>query len=120
MKRLLKAGARANAWKQDKETALLKAATEGHEEVTIALAEGGADLEAADNDGWTSLMRAAYWGRSGVVRRLLELGADHTAVGTGGRYEGKTALECAVRYSNEEAAALLREWAGVQTFPQRG
>ena len=65
----------------------------------------------------TPLMMAAHGGQSSTVRRLLELGADHTAVGTAGLFEGKTALECAVRYSNEEAAALLREWAGVQTFP---
>eukprot|EP01045_Picozoa_sp_COSAG04_P062757 COSAG04_NODE_32952_length_189_cov_24.066667_1_plen_56_part_10 len=42
---------------------------------------------AAENE--EALGRAAYNGHSGVVRRLLELGADHTAVGTGGDYEGK-------------------------------
>ena len=66
----------------------------GREEVVGALAEGGADLDKANNLGATPLMQAAYhYGNSGVVRRLLELGADHTAVGTGGDYEGKTALE---------------------------
>eukprot|EP01045_Picozoa_sp_COSAG04_P056762 COSAG04_NODE_26681_length_292_cov_0.611399_1_plen_97_part_11 len=45
------------------------------------------------------------------MRLLLELGADHTAVGTGGDYRGRTALELAEWQREEEAAAVLREWA---------
>ena len=40
-------------------------------------------------------MMAALNGHNGVVRRLLELGVDHTAVATGGNWEGKVALELA-------------------------
>ena len=107
---LLAAGTDPDAADGNGWTALYWAAHEGHEEAVGALAEGGADLDKA-NDGWTPLMAAAYHGCSGVVRRLLELGADHTAVGTGGRYEGKTALELAEKEGKEEAAAVLREHA---------
>eukprot|EP01043_Picozoa_sp_COSAG02_P023143 COSAG02_NODE_1227_length_13780_cov_5.920401_3_plen_176_part_00 len=91
-------------------TALYYAAYEGHEEAVGALAEGGANLDKTGNQGGTPLMAAAQFGHSGVVRRLLELGADHTAVGTGGDYEGKTALEIAEDRGQEETAALLRGW----------
>eukprot|EP01045_Picozoa_sp_COSAG04_P010398 COSAG04_NODE_636_length_11710_cov_63.646973_4_plen_336_part_00 len=108
---LLAAGADPDAADQWGQTALFKAAWAGHEEAVGALAEGGADLDKANDDGETALMGAAENGRSGAVRRLLELGADHTAVGTGGSFAGKIALEVAEREGKEEAAAVLREWA---------
>ena len=127
---LLAAGTDPDAADEHGDTALHKAAWEGHEEAVGALAEGGADLDKARNDGATPLMIAAYWGYSGVVRRLLELGADHTAVGTGDRYEGKTALEVAeaedafdseaMKQGKGEAAAVLRAWAASQRLAFAG
>ena len=108
---LLAAGTDPEAANGDGTTALHDAAKYGHEEAVGALAEGGADLDKADNNGVTPLMEAARYGHSGVVRRLLELGADHTAVGTGGDWEGKTALEAAEEGGMEQAATVLREWA---------
>ena len=108
---LLAAGTDPDAVDKRGNTALLYAANRGHEEAVGALAEGGADLDKANMYGGTPLMVAASNGHSGVVRRLLELGADHTAVGTGGPYEGKTALEAAEERGKEEAAAVLRAWA---------
>ena len=89
-------------------TALHLAANRGHEEAVAALAEGGADLDKADGFGGAPLLNAAYRGHTAVVRRLLRLRADCNAVGTGGVYEGKTALELAEEGGQEEAAALLR------------
>eukprot|EP01045_Picozoa_sp_COSAG04_P012318 COSAG04_NODE_825_length_10050_cov_15.525676_2_plen_1515_part_00 len=108
---LLAAGTDPDAADEDGWTPLFWAAREGHEEAVGALAEGGADLDKTDNNGVTPLMAAANNGHSVVVRRLLELGADHTAVGTGGEFEGKTALEHAEAEGKEEAAAVLREHA---------
>ena len=108
---LLAAGTDPDAADEDGTAALNLSAGQGHEEAVGVIAEGGADLDKASNAGATPLMAAAYYGRSGVVRRLLELGADHTPVATDGPREGKTALEVAGEEGEEEAAAVLREWA---------
>ena len=81
----------------------------------VALVECGAN---ADQPGmWliTPLMWAVGvnpWreaeGDIGMVKLLLALGADHAAVAGYGQ-EGTTALDCAE--SQEEIAAVLREWA---------
>ena len=105
---LLAAGTDPDAVDGRGRTVLYLAVDNDHEEAVGALAEGGADLDKANTfNGATPLMEAAHNGHSGVVRRLLELGADHTAVD----YGGKTALEVAEAKGEEEAAAVLREWA---------
>ena len=40
-------------------TALMRAATEGHERVVDLLLRGGAEIELQDSDGFTALMHAA-------------------------------------------------------------
>jgi ankyrin repeat protein len=105
---LLAAGGDPDAGDEDGDTALHLAVLEDDENAVGALLEGGADLDKSNGDGETPLMQAAYMGHSGVVRHLLELGADHTAVGTGGEFEGLTALEIAEAEDEDEIAAVLR------------
>ena len=109
-------------------TALFMAAGQGQEASCLALVERGADVNRRTKRGSTVLMTAAYNVHASLVRRLLSLGADHTVVASGGLYEGKTALDLvtakfegyskgpsetweARRRKEEEAAAVLREWA---------
>ena len=57
-------------------TALLIAALMGHEEVAVALIDGGAEVDIANNDGNTALSTAAFLCHEGIVRALLAKGAD--------------------------------------------
>eukprot|EP01052_Picozoa_sp_SAG31_P015163 SAG31_NODE_967_length_10684_cov_58.582239_1_plen_552_part_00 len=117
---LLVAGADPDAVDEDGDTALHLAALEDKDEVVGALVEGGANLDKPNWDGETPLMQAAYMGHTTIVRRLLELGADHMVVGTGGEWQGLTALQAAEVEGEEDdeeptpAAGVLREWASRQ------
>jgi ankyrin repeat protein len=55
-------------------TPLIAAATRGHIEVVILLANGGADLEARDKWGLTALMLATINGRLAIVKLLSDKG----------------------------------------------
>eukprot|EP01048_Picozoa_sp_COSAG05_P006543 COSAG05_NODE_429_length_9889_cov_11.904290_2_plen_698_part_00 len=108
---LLAAGCHPDAASAAGDTPLIVAAGAGHEEVVAMLADaGGADLDLADEHGATPLMQAAVGAHGGVLRQLLGRGAGHTAIGTAGSYEGKTALQLADEYGNEKEAAILRAW----------
>ena len=89
--------------------AVYAAAQEGHAGAVSALVRLGADLDASGSDGWTALTRAAGNGQVECARALLAGGADRTLRATGGRYEGKTALEMAEAAGEAEVAGLLRE-----------
>ncbi|KKO97162.1 hypothetical protein THAR02_10737 [Trichoderma harzianum] len=66
-------------------TALLCAASQGHESMVRLLLENAADVMAKDNAGRTALSLAASNGHEAVVRLLLENGADITAKDNAGR-----------------------------------
>ncbi|TNJ30502.1 Ankyrin repeat protein 1 [Giardia muris] len=88
-------------------TALMFAATGGHEECTRILAEYESGLRR--DDGWTALMLAAYFGRVGCVQLLVtkELRLQDN--------EGETALIKASREGHIDCVRLLLPEAGLQT-----
>jgi len=71
--------ANANVKRNDGITALILAATEGHEESTRLLLEAGADPNVADLEGLSPLMPASQKGYEGIVSLLLKHGADPNA-----------------------------------------
>ena len=86
------------------------AAAKGHVRAVSALVRLGADLDARDDKyGWTALMAAAIYGQAECARALLAGGADRTLRATGGKHEGKNALEIAKSAGKAKVAALLRE-----------
>ena len=61
--------------REDWETLLHIAATEGAVDIVKALIKGGANIEARDDVGATPLHNAA-WGETSIVKVLIEAGAD--------------------------------------------
>src|SRR5688572_2709454 len=105
---LLKAGADPNAGAI---TALMRAASDGCEEIVSMLLLEGAMVNAQDPDGMTALMRAAKWGHQSTVRRLIAHGARVDARDK----RGYTALKWATTIGDfpDIATLLLDEGAGV-------
>lgn len=90
----------------DGQTALLQAATAGHEAVTRSLLHNGACIEATDRDGRTPLSLAAEAGHKDVVRLLLSEGAEVEARDN----DGRTPLSRAVEAGHENVVRqLIRE-----------
>jgi ankyrin repeat protein len=58
------------------QTALIKAAYQGHADVCELLLSKGADMRIFDVHGWTPLMHAAFDGHESVCALLLQKGAD--------------------------------------------
>jgi ankyrin repeat protein len=75
-KRLLQAGADANAATAGGERALLIAAKEGREDLVELLADFKADLDAGNAQGMKALHWASQEGHLAVVQVLLKVGAD--------------------------------------------
>ena len=94
------------------QTALMRAANEGHtDRVTALLAAPGLDVNAADRDGWTALTRAADKGRTQMVRTLLTApGLDVNAADGAGR----TALALAKARRHFRIASLLRAAGSIE------
>jgi ankyrin repeat protein len=95
------------------------ACAKGNDGSVRVLLAAGADPDRASTDGlgFTPCMVAARFGRVACLRALREGSpggalASVNAVGTGGRWEGKTALDLAEVYNHEEAAAFLRDELG--------
>jgi ankyrin repeat protein len=89
VRRLLAAGADANARDENGWTALMKACynaelKHGFAEVVQALIDAGADIEAPIGYGVRPLMLAAGYGETAVVEALLKAGADVLAQNEGG------------------------------------
>jgi len=87
----------------DRETPLLRAASEGHLEVVQLLIDNGADVNARTTGGGTPLHYATS--HLEVVRRLLDNGADVNVKG----HKGATALHFAAAKGNVAVARLLIE-----------
>jgi hypothetical protein len=76
---LLAAGVPVDSARANGETALMRAAAHGFEDVARLLLKAGADASARREDGFTPLILASFFGHTGVARLLLEHGADTTA-----------------------------------------
>ena len=61
---------------KDGNTALIRAAAEGHIETVHALIKAGADLNKANKNGDTALILAARQGHTEAVQALIQAGAD--------------------------------------------
>lgn len=88
-------------------TALMHAASAGHDMVARILLEKGANLALRNTIGETALHLAARRGRADVVRRLLTAGADIAARDT----EGRTSLFKAIEGAQAEVIAILHQAA---------
>ena len=106
VKLLLKHRAAINAVDARHRSALLSAATEGHEQIARALCAANADITLADHRGSTALMEAARAGAGGIVQLLAEAQPDARARD----HHGRDALTLACqspRARSETISALL-------------
>jgi len=83
---------------------LMSAASNGHVETVMLLVEHGAALDYSDpDDGKTALMHAVIGNKADVVAVLLAAGADAALQSK----DGETAKELAIKYKEDEIAALF-------------
>lgn len=108
-RRLLAAGADANAGNHNGGTPLMFAAAAGDPVVTRLLLDHGADPRRRASNGWTALTMAAVKNRPQVARLLLAHGADPNAPDV----YGWTPLMRAVYEGREAMARLLLAQPGI-------
>lgn len=104
--RLLSKGATLNGRDEKdvlKETPLIAAVRNGHEDIARMLIEQGANLELGDCVGETPLMRAAADGQENILKLLLERGANVDARNE----DGMTALMIAAAWGRSESVRIL-------------
>jgi hypothetical protein len=89
-------------------TPLIAAAREGHNEVVVLLANGGADLEARNIAGLTALMWASIKGRLAIVKLLSNKGASIKARAN----DGSDALLFAALYGHLDVCLFLVSRSG--------
>ena len=85
------AGADVNAVDQQKKSAMVYAAAQGHTDVVARLLKAGVDVNARYPNELTALMWAAGGGHPATVKFLLDAGADTSLKDN----RGKTALDIA-------------------------
>ena len=102
IERLAGEGASPDAKNERGRPAVYRAAVYGHTAAVEALLRLGADPDATTSNGWTALVAAAFYGQAECARLLLEAGADASLRPTGGRWEGKTALEVAAGHGHAQ------------------
>ena len=95
-------------------TALMHAATAGHEAVVRLLLEAGADVHLRNVAQDTALHLAAQRGRTEAARLILEAGADFAARDA----DGRTPLFLAIERGNAEIIALLHTAALANSSPR--
>ncbi|KAJ5597132.1 hypothetical protein N7450_003590 [Penicillium hetheringtonii] len=99
----LKRGANINA-ESEGETAMSRAAANGHKEIVLLLFAKGADLEAVNHQGETAFVQAAKNGHRDIVEILLSH-AESVATGR----QGEDALKKAAENGHQEIVQLLLE-----------
>ena len=92
------------------ETALHRAATNGHLEVVRLLLESGSDKETTSHLGKTALHSAAENDNLEVVRLLLDSGADKERL----TLNGETALQLAAENEHDDVVHLLQTFSPLQ------
>ena len=102
---LLKHRASINAVDRRRRSALLEAASEGHEKIAGVLLKAGIKIQMADQHGTTALMEAARSGALGIVQRLVEAQADARARDHHGR--DALMLACQSTRATSEIIRLL-------------
>ena len=90
-------------YKEEGQTPLFWAASDGHEAVVQLLIDKGADIEAKDRYGRTPLSWAAEKGHEAVVQLLIDKGADIEAK----NHYGRTSLFWAAENGQETVMQLL-------------
>ena len=100
---------------EDNDTALMKAAGQGHIEVVRFLVEQGADLDVRNRQGQNALMFAAAGGHLTVVVFLIDSGADMSPIGFIYSYEygPYTPLMWAAYNGQLEVVNLLLEYGKI-------
>jgi len=89
------------------DTALHWAAGLNHVDLAKVLIKNSANVDSTDKLGATALHYAAMYNSVDVAKLLLENSANLNAIGVNGRYEGRTPLQVAERYQNQEMVLLL-------------
>ncbi len=109
LRRLLAGGADINARDQHGQTALMRAAVAGDDQVADWLIQQGANLNQTAKYGLSALMLAVVNGHAGIVRILLNAGANTGLRGGGAPgFASKTALDLAIDRNAGRIAELLR------------
>jgi hypothetical protein len=123
VRRLIEAGAPAEAPLPGGETMLTRAAALGYEDVARELLKGGARIDARRDDGFTPLLVAAFRARTDLVRLLIEHGADTKAQTRSGSSGEKWANDhgfSRIAGLFENAAALRQELGQEQGQEEQG
>lgn len=103
---LLEYGANPNiAHRETGETALMRGATKGNEDIIRLLVFFKADLDAPDESGETALIKAVRGSHAGVVRLLLDGGADPALAD----YTGQTPYDHARRGRSRQIVTILQD-----------
>ena len=93
VRRQVARGVNPNLTDEHGNTALMRAAFWGYEEIVQYLLNAGANLHLQNNSGRTALHEAAFWGHAGVVQRLLAAGANLHQADKSGRTAVDEALD---------------------------
>lgn len=102
---LLKARAGVNAVDARHRSALMEAASEGHEQIARVLCAAGADVSLTDKRGSTALMEAARAGAVGIVQLLAEAQPDARVRDSHGR--DALTLACQSPHAHAETIRAL-------------
>ena len=116
----------SNTGREDRLTALMRAALIGHTGAITALLACGLDVNATDQYGRTALMEAVYGGHADTVEALLKQGADVNAHDNSGWTPLMEAASkgrcCAVKallaYGADVNAACKNGWTALKVTPR--
>lgn len=118
VQKMVSAGTPVNGTTEDKSTALMWAAFNGHTDVVAYLLEMGATVDAKDTNGRTALLYASSGAFPETVGLLLRNGAE---VNTQGATEGFTALMMAAAEGHVDVVrVLLLNGASVDVIDRDG